>query len=710
MPDPSSKSGGVALSHPEPDLHPFRVAPAVDAKFNVIRAFLIPVGCWRVDDVRFEFGSSFPTPDLKDEMGMLDDLRKAHPGAPLSLFGHADPIGDDTYNKDLSGRRASAIYGLLIRDTAIWEDLYSHPTGDNWGTKSIQIMLRECGETVTVTGSSSSETTAAIKSFQGKNGLGQSGTADSGTRAKLFKAYMDRLCVTTAGAPYQLTKADFLAKGADSKGKGDYQGCGEFNPFMVFSSAEDKAFAASSDKTKRNEENSVNRRVMALLFRPGSVVDPGKWPCPTVKDGTSGCKARFWSDGEKRRTPAGDRRTFDNTHDTFACRFYHRLVASSPCEGGSVNEACKVTEIKATLPSTKSVRDPSRTNPARTLTPSTSQDEALATNVPVILVQGCNDVDLEAVTSTSTCEITWTVKPNENSNPACTIVPNGRKAQLKADQQGSFSVIATAPGGSKIVWNVVFVAVIVHTDTATVNVTSAGYVDNASTAAAVRFSSGVFLPTPGTIAWSATITKVELIGGSNTKELGIDQVEVRYLQSGIADTLSALYSGGGAARENTKPPKPGAPRLPVVDSNANDAVPPYADLNTPSIQPNQQAKIRSWFGHDSPGGGFRSTHPKNGSRANKITGINGFRAAVASFSLQAPDAIVVHAENRWSAHFDGDVKTTGAATYTANGATTTDDSTGFTLINAATNGQDAGVAGYETFTPIFRDVEIIFED
>jgi len=34
---------------------------------------------------------------------------KDHPACPLSVFGHADPVGSDDYNKALSGRRAMAV-------------------------------------------------------------------------------------------------------------------------------------------------------------------------------------------------------------------------------------------------------------------------------------------------------------------------------------------------------------------------------------------------------------------------------------------------------------------------------------------------------------------------------------------------------------------------------------------------------------------------
>jgi hypothetical protein len=73
---------------------------------------------------------------------------------------------------------------------------------------------------------------------------------------------------------------------------------------------------------------------MVLLFRVGSQVLRTKWPCPRANEGTSGCVNRFWSDGQERRTnrlPDQDRK-YELTHDTFACRFYDRLLNKSPCE------------------------------------------------------------------------------------------------------------------------------------------------------------------------------------------------------------------------------------------------------------------------------------------------------------------------------------------------------------------------------------------
>jgi hypothetical protein len=69
-----------------------------------------------------------------------------------------------------------------------------------------------------------------------------------------------------------------------------------------------------------------------LLFRPGVVINPKKWPCPPPTTGVADCVARFWSDSPKRRQFQVLEREWEKTQDTFACRFYHRLVERSPCE------------------------------------------------------------------------------------------------------------------------------------------------------------------------------------------------------------------------------------------------------------------------------------------------------------------------------------------------------------------------------------------
>ncbi len=324
--DQDQSVGGVAADHPAAALLPVLVSPSTaDKGKNTIRMELIPVGCWKLEDVRFAFGSTFLLPSTKREFADLSALLKKHPKAPLTVFGHADPVGDDAFNKALSGRRAESVYAVLIRDTDRWEQLYQDGgASEGWGTRSIQEMLTALGhDPGPIDGVNGPKTKAGVESFQrAAGGLTVDGAAGPLTRAKLFAAYMDYLCAD------KLTKADFFGQGKDAGGKGDYQGCGEFNPAMVFSQSESQ----SQSTETRNRENAINRRVMILLFRPGTPYSE-KWPCPRASEGVAGCEKRLWSDASVRRNPKAARRKFSETFDTFGCRFYHRLTVSSPCEG-----------------------------------------------------------------------------------------------------------------------------------------------------------------------------------------------------------------------------------------------------------------------------------------------------------------------------------------------------------------------------------------
>lgn len=332
---------GIAAGHPQRIKRPKLVAPSTGPEFNTLQPQLITVGCALVPDHHFDFDSSFILPGSERAFRKLVRLIKAWPGCPLSVFGHADPVGRDTYNKQLSGRRALAVYALLIRDVDVWEQkLYRQPLGgDNWENRSIQIMLQALGyDPGPVTGRTSPEMRRAVEAFQGERGreqaLGVDGDPGPQTRRLLFRLYMDKLCCDNLGQPFKVTKADFLARGADRDGKGDYQGCGEFNPVLLFSQREQDEFKPAEEHERRNEANAPNRRVLVFLFERGTQVDPSRWPCPRARESSAGCRKRFWSDGEERRSRLlpDKRRQFQETEDTFACRFYHGLAAFSPCE------------------------------------------------------------------------------------------------------------------------------------------------------------------------------------------------------------------------------------------------------------------------------------------------------------------------------------------------------------------------------------------
>ena len=298
---------GTAASHAVASPQPFRVAPTTTAVFNVLGQDLVPVACVSLNDIAFEFDSSFVMPrvkdvDVADVLKLIPGLRKRHVTAsgqlPLaSVFGHADPTGTEDYNKHLSGRRATAVYGLLTHRADIWMGLYNAAFGgDDWKKAKVVDTMRKH--------------------------VGKSAPADV---SALIAAYMALLC------PQKLEAADFLGKGK-AGGKADMQGCGKVNPVMVFSKEEDQKFSKPANHQERDSQNQTNRRVVIYFFRGNIKLDPAQWPCPLASADASGCKPRFFSDGDHRRSPASAHRVFPLVKDTFGCRFYDRIAHNSPCE------------------------------------------------------------------------------------------------------------------------------------------------------------------------------------------------------------------------------------------------------------------------------------------------------------------------------------------------------------------------------------------
>lgn len=352
--------GGTSGGHPDLADH-VSVAPNATEesdKFNSLRAALTTSACWRLDDIRFEFDSSFILPAAELEFQRLAELSEAYPKHLASIFGHADPVGQDDYNKKLSGRRAQSAYAVVTRKTELWEDLYQNAHGgDKWSLANLQQILQALGFFAGPNdGKNTPETQRAVRNFQESAGLGVDGIAGPNTRKELFTQYMDFLCHDAQDNLFRLEPERFLGKGADSKGKADFQGCGEFNPVLLLSQKQVDGFAKSKDEKARNAANAPNRRVVLFFFRPGLGLVPEEWPCPRASEGSAGCKKRFWSDAEERRKPAAEEdRKYEETRNTFACRFYDRLARRSPCEAGVIEW---VLRIRSSGPRPLADRDP----------------------------------------------------------------------------------------------------------------------------------------------------------------------------------------------------------------------------------------------------------------------------------------------------------------------------------------------------------------
>lgn len=328
---------GTVGTHPPQTIHPALVAPSTSPEeYNRIEEDLTPIACVRINDSNFAFESSFIEADVSTELRDVAVLREDTPGMRASIFGHADPTGSEEYNKKLSGRRAQAVYALLTRRTDLWEDLYKNPlpghdgAHDVWGPRALQTMLQELGHHPgPITDHADDGMQAAVEKFQAHAGLTVDGTAGRDTRPALYLAYMNHICVDLYGKPFRLdAQAEFIAAGSAAGGKGDFQGCGEANPTLILPQA-----VQEGEKTARDVANLPNRRVLIFFFRPGTRVDPARWPCATVSDPAALCAKRFFSDHRDRRAAGDAARKYADAGYTLGCRFYDRFARRSPCEG-----------------------------------------------------------------------------------------------------------------------------------------------------------------------------------------------------------------------------------------------------------------------------------------------------------------------------------------------------------------------------------------
>lgn len=378
----SESAAGIFANHPPRPAFPIIAAPTSADQpkaFNLVRQPLVPVACANLPDRHFLFDSSAPAPEPGQPLALLQQAFREFaakllefPDSPMSIFGHADPVGKDLYNKFLSERRARAVFAVLVRKEEIWEALFRNQEGspgDNWGLRTLQRMLDHLGfEPGNFDGRQDNQTRSALEdvrlALQPKPDRQPVsppiGRNDTATRKILFARYIETICPNPAGtALFPLPPERFL--GDFKTLRGGVQGCSSFNPQLLLSKKEEDEFARSGDvgEAVRDAAHEPDRRVVAYLFPPGTTIDPKKWPCPSAAESdqrVQGCRDRFWSNGEKRRkTRFNDhQREFGKSvpaskafltpddpalasemareETTFGCRFYHGIALHSPCE------------------------------------------------------------------------------------------------------------------------------------------------------------------------------------------------------------------------------------------------------------------------------------------------------------------------------------------------------------------------------------------
>lgn len=355
-----------------------------------------------------------------------------------------------------------------------------------------------------------------------------------------------------------------------------------------------------------------------------------------------------------------------------------------------------VTRITATTPGTSGVRKVNNKVPERpdnVLRGSQSPDKNFSSNKPVVLIRGCKDVLLEAVTTPPDTPVSWKVEANHTANSPPAIEPDGVKATLKTNVEGSFSVIATL-AGCKVVWNVVFVWVKVDIGSSQKPKETKHYAENGSSGTDLRFRSGRFNDTE--FAFRDKL-KVTLIGGGDDKMLGVEKVKLHVLQNCARDTLTAHYAPPPSTSTALEKPKGGVPILDSTDEKS-----PFL-TDSSSVEITNSSKV-DWevMTTDSPGANLPRTHKFTSKPIASVSGFYKFETLIASVSDDAGNTIVVHACITWTADFSGTVdKATGD--YVPGSAKTT-PAASWTLLFEDTGGKDAGEAHIETFEPRFNDL------
>ena len=275
--------------------------------------------CSEIPGAHFAFARSFPTREALQQLSEIaeDLMAKDESGAPLDrkalVFGHTDRSGSEELNKELSERRAKAIYALFTHDDAAWEELFSNTKpgkywNEKWDVWEVQHMLNAlaCGDAkgtpLAETGIRDARTIEAIHRFQSGDypdkpaeqaPLPASSTLGKPGRKELFLAYAKR--VSRDPVP-----KDSLVDVDGHK----FMGCGEFNPLSL----------AAKD--------AESRRAIVMVF--DGVSAPSK-PLPCRIGSIKPCKGVCSPPSE---TPPADGKA------PYRCSVYKELAERCPCQAG----------------------------------------------------------------------------------------------------------------------------------------------------------------------------------------------------------------------------------------------------------------------------------------------------------------------------------------------------------------------------------------
>ena len=82
------------------------------------------------ESITFETDSTYVRPSIQTTLTKLANNLNDYPNTTIDVIGHTDNVGAESYNQDLSTRRAGAVSGILVRSGVSSNRIRSYGRGE----------------------------------------------------------------------------------------------------------------------------------------------------------------------------------------------------------------------------------------------------------------------------------------------------------------------------------------------------------------------------------------------------------------------------------------------------------------------------------------------------------------------------------------------------------------------------------------------------
>jgi outer membrane protein OmpA-like peptidoglycan-associated protein len=106
------------------------MAPAASAGATVTRVAPDEIRVRMPSDITFDFNRAEVRYEFMPRIHDLARTLTRHPNVRVNIIGHADAIGSDAYNQELSERRARSVGAALINNGVQWQRIEAVGRGE----------------------------------------------------------------------------------------------------------------------------------------------------------------------------------------------------------------------------------------------------------------------------------------------------------------------------------------------------------------------------------------------------------------------------------------------------------------------------------------------------------------------------------------------------------------------------------------------------